>query len=158
MAIADDHSKGVRMINVVMVSRVTSPELTLLRQQLDMNVSIVELVDIDQVIRDVAQYNPDIIIIEDSTDNISADMLCHFLSQHYAKSQCLILTNTNPTFEMLQNSGFKARGYITSGQRAKLDKAVRVVHDGEAWLPRSLVAAMLDRFAASFYMTENAAC
>ena len=146
------------MIDVVMVGRKASPELTLLKQQLDMNVSIVEPEDMDQVLADLASYAPDIIIIDENTEKLSADVMCHFISQRYQHSQCLILTNSNPTFERLQNSGFKARGYITSTQRSRLDKAVRVVYDGEAWLPRTLVAAMLDRFASSFYMSENAAC
>jgi DNA-binding NarL/FixJ family response regulator len=47
---------------------------------------------------------------------------------------------------MLQQSGFKVRGYITENQLIDIAKAVRVVSEGEAWLPRKLVAEMLNHF------------
>ena len=57
---------------------------------------------------------------------------------------------------MLENSGFRARGYITPDQHEALAKAVRVVFDGEAWLPRKFVTEMLNRFTASFIVSNGA--
>jgi len=143
------------MINVVVVSNNLDSEMQLLAQQKDMRVAKVELTNLDNILQQVAEYHPEVIIIEQGTENVSADILCHFLSHQYPDARNLILCSEEPTFEMLQNSGFKARGYILPEQRDVLDKAVRVVHDGEAWLPRKLVANMLNRFAASFFQADE---
>jgi DNA-binding NarL/FixJ family response regulator len=58
-----------------------------------------------------------------------------------------VLIENSPDFVMLQSSAFKVRGYISREQRPLLAKAIRVVNDGEAWLPRKLVAEMLDYFS-----------
>ena len=94
--------------------------------------------------------------MKQAEEDIDAAMLCHFLSKRYPTAQSLFIIDEIPTFEMLQDTGFKARGYITSEQQNKLVDAVRVVHDGEAWLPRTLVAEMLNRFSLSF-IGSNAA-
>ena len=77
------------------------------------------------------------------------------MAKNYQYARHLILTDKAPTYEMLKNSGFRARGYITSDQHSALAKAVRVVFDGEAWLPRKLVTEMLNRYAATF-LKQNA--
>jgi DNA-binding NarL/FixJ family response regulator len=86
--------------------------------------------------------------LKHAEEDIDAAMLCHFLSKRYPDAQSLFITDEIPTFEMLQSTGFKARGYITKEQQDKLADAVRVIHDGEAWLPRTLVAEMLNRFSS----------
>ena len=58
---------------------------------------------------------------------------------------------------MLENSGFRQRGYITPDQHFALAKAVRVVFDGEAWLLRKLVTEMLNRYAAEFLKQDTTA-
>jgi DNA-binding NarL/FixJ family response regulator len=78
------------------------------------------------------------------------------LSEAYPTTRCLILTDEQPTFEMLQMSGFRARGYILPEQRSDIVRAVRVVEDGEAWLPRRLVAEMLNRFSTSSFQVHAA--
>jgi len=40
-------------------------------------------------------------------------MLSHVLNKRHPHARSLILVEQKPTFEMLQNSGFKARGYLT---------------------------------------------
>ena len=138
------------MINVVIISNNPAQDLGALSQYDDMNILKVLPTTIENIIEQVGEAQPDIIVIADATETNSRDRLCHFLAKHYRYARNLILTDSSPTFEMLENSGFRARGYITPDQHNMIPKAVRVVFDGEAWLPRKLVTEMLNRFTASF--------
>jgi DNA-binding NarL/FixJ family response regulator len=106
-------------------------------------------------IHDVVAASPDILVLKEGVADVSVDMLCHVLSKKLPYSRSLILIEQAPSFEMLQNSGFKARGYLTPEQWPYLEKAVTVVFDGEAWLPRKLVTDMLNRFSSSFIMVDE---
>ena len=138
------------MINVVIISNNPEKDIGLLSQHDDMSILKVLPTAIDNIIEQIGEQHPDIIIIANGTDANSPGRLCRFLSQHYYDVRTLILSEVSPTFKMLENSGFKARGYIMPEQHEALAKAVRVVFDGEAWLPRKLVTEMLNRFTATF--------
>ncbi len=155
MAIIDTNIKGICMINVVIISNDSTTDMELLSQQSDMKVSTVLPTTLQDTLKQVGQSQPSIIVIEHGISNSSADILCHYVSKQYPASRCLMLIEEKPSFEMLQNSGFKARGYLTLDQRSILDRAIRVIQDGEAWLPRKLVTEMLNRFAASFIMPDE---
>jgi DNA-binding NarL/FixJ family response regulator len=154
MAVINQHIKGVCVINIVIVSHNAEAEMLLLADQTEMQVSHIVPSTIEQVMQQVADVDPDVIVIDHGLDNVSADILCHFLNKKCPEARSIMLIETQPNFEMLENSGFKVRGFLTVEQRPMLAKAIRVVHDGEAWLPRKLVADMLNRFAASFINTE----
>tara|TARA_R110000772_G_scaffold266115_1_gene388167 strand:+ start:479 stop:901 length:423 start_codon:yes stop_codon:yes gene_type:complete len=134
------------MINVVIFNPISDTVKHALEIQGDIWLTEVEPSVLDDVVAQVGYQHPDIFIITQDSDHLNGDILCHFLSKHYPAAQSLILVNEEPTFDMLRDSGFKARGYIVKGQQAEIDKAVRAVHSGEAWLPRKLVAEMLNRF------------
>lgn len=134
------------MINVIIVSPVSDLVKSQLEKLTDILVTVIQPSTLDDVIEQVGQLHPDIFIITQDSETINGDILCHFLSKHYLAAQSLILINEQPTFEMLKNSGFKARGYIVKEQKNEIDKAIRAVYAGEAWLPRILVAEMLNRF------------
>jgi len=68
---------------------------------------------IDNIIEQIGEQHPHIIIIANGTDTSSPARLCHFLSKHYRDARVLIFTDVSPTFEMLENLGLRARGYIT---------------------------------------------
>ena len=155
MAVISRYIKGICMINTVIVSHNAEAETLLLANQTEMKVSHIVPSTIEKVVLQVAAVNPDIIIIDHGLDDINADILCHFLNQKCPDSRSIMLIDTQPSFEMLENSGFKVRGFLTVEQRPLLAKAIRVVHEGEAWLPRKLVADMLNRFAASFINAET---
>jgi DNA-binding NarL/FixJ family response regulator len=108
-----------------------------------------------ETVSKVEQAQPNIIVLEHGVENVDVDMLCHVLNKRHPYARSLILVERKPTFEMLQNSGFKARGYLTPEQWPMIEKAIRVVHDGESWLPRKLVTEMLNRFASSFLMVDE---
>jgi DNA-binding NarL/FixJ family response regulator len=143
------------MIKVAVISIQARPEVELLSKCDDIKVMEIKPVNFKSIIDQLKLFSPDIFILQDGVENISVHGLCHYLSQYFPSSRSLILTSEIPNFEMLQNSGFKARGYVLPEQRAQLVKAVRVVDDGEAWLPRKLVTDMLNRFTASFIMHDE---
>lgn len=143
------------MINVTIVSNSPSAHALRLARYSDLNVTEVIPSTLAGTIDDVEQSQPDMIVLEHGAQNVDVDMLCHVLNKRHPYARSLILVEQKPTFEMLQNSGFKARGYLTPEQWPMLEKAIRVVHDGEAWLPRKLVTDMLNRFASSFIMVDE---
>lgn len=144
------------MINIVIVGNEVEAETKQLMKHEDMVIATISPSTLEDTVAQASRFQPDIFILKHGEEEIDAEMLCHFLSKSYPDAQTLFLTSETPTFEMLQDSGFKARGYITSGQHEKLATAVRVVHDGEAWLPRTLVAEMLNRFSSAFYRSGTA--
>jgi len=135
------------MIKVAIISHEPESTVALLDWLADISVSIVMPSTIDTTVQQALAKNPDIIIIEQNLESVDSDILCHLLYKQEPKAQSIILTNEAPTFEMLKNTGFSVRGYITREQRSCLAKAVRVIHGGEAWLPRTIVTEMLNRFA-----------
>jgi DNA-binding NarL/FixJ family response regulator len=52
-----------------------------------------------------------------------------------------------------QAEQFQADIFILKHAEEDLD-AARVIHDGEAWLPRTLVAEMLNHFSTEFYSSD----
>jgi len=133
------------MINAIIIGSNAVVE-GVLKQQADITTTVIHSSSLDDVVEQVRQYHPDIFILKHEAGELNGDILCHFLSRHYPVAQSLILVEHEPTFGMLKNSGFKARGYISKEQLIEIDKAVRAVYSGEAWLPRKLVSEMLDRF------------
>lgn len=115
----------------------------------DLQIITLTASNLNQAIDDIIGLNADVVILDQDNEELHADVVCSFLARQHSKAQTLILTSQNPNFDMLSQTGFSARGYITPNQRPVLNKAIHAVHDGEAWLPRRLVAEMLDHFAAS---------
>lgn len=148
MAIAGFYIASICMINVVIFNPISDAVKRVLEEQSDILLTDVQPSILDDVVVQVGPQHPDIFIITQDSEYLNGDILCHFLSKHYPTARSLILINEEPTFEMLRSTGFKARGYIVKGQKIEIDKAVRAVHSGEAWLPRRLVAEMLNRFEA----------
>ena len=135
------------MIRVAIVSN-NAKGLTVLLDWLDdINVTVVAPSTMEDTQKQVLECIPDIIVIEQNLDSLNTDLLCHLLYKDFSRAQSIILTDGAPTFEMLKSTGFSVRGYITKEQRSSLAKVVRVVHDGEAWLPRNIVTEMLNHFA-----------
>lgn len=147
--------KRLSMIRVAVISAQASSETQMLSSCQDFDVTEIKPVNIKSIVDQLTLFSPDIFVLQEGVDNISVHGLCHYLNCYFPLARTLILSNETPDFEMLQNSGFKARGYILPDQRSQLEKAARVVHDGEAWLPRKLVTEMLNRFTSSFIMHDE---
>jgi DNA-binding NarL/FixJ family response regulator len=150
MAISSHYTGCLFMINVVLVGKNVETENQQLSRHTDLKVTVIAPSTLEDTVAQAEQFQADIFILKHAEEDIDTAMLCHFLSKRYPDAQSLFVTDEIPTFEMLQSTGFKARGYITSEQQNKLADAVRVVHDGEAWLPRTLVADMLNHFSSSY--------
>jgi len=142
------------MINVVLIGNDKTVQQRLAAQA-DIKVTVLQATTVDETVQRAKQYWPDIIISEQKMENIDSDILCHFLNKICPSAQNIILAEDFPTFSMLESSGFKVRGYLTSEQKHLVVKAVRVVHDGEAWLSRKLVAEMLNYFTSMHSELEN---
>jgi DNA-binding NarL/FixJ family response regulator len=142
------------MINVAFISLDANDDLAFLSQKSGIKAIGIIPTNLKRLIDELTLFSANIIAIEHAPDNMTIDRLCHYLGRQFQDARCIILTSKKPNFEMLQNSGFKVRGYVSDEQRKQLDKVVRVVHDGEAWLPRKLVTEMLNRLTSNFFMTD----
>lgn len=70
------------------------------------------------------------------------------LCQKSPRTQVLLLTNRHSAAGILNALSHGARGYLEhKALRTFLHKAVRVVDAGEAWVPRKMVAKILERLA-----------
>lgn len=147
MAAYQHDSQDIRMINVVVLGS-SIPSLINLAVHDDLNIIVIEPDTIDDAVLEIKAANTDITVLEQHNDRINTDILCLVLATNYSHNQTIILSDKAPDFDKLKATGFRARGYITPSQHDKLVKAIRAVHDGEAWLPRRLVADMLNHFAA----------
>ncbi len=134
------------MINVVIVSDDLISSKVLMNET-DMTIHIVKPTHLERLVDQVAAYAPNIIVIDDSNTKLNIDILSYVCSLQCPDAPIIVLIENSPDFVMLQSSAFKVRGYISREQRPLLAKAIRVVNDGEAWLPRKLVAEMLDYFS-----------
>ena len=142
------------MINVVLISNDRTVQQRLAAQA-DIQLTVLQATTVDDTVQLTKKHSPDIIISEQNMEKIDSDILCHILNKTCPSAQNIILVDDFPTFNMLQNSGFKVRGYLTSEQKHLIVKAVRVVHNGEAWLPRKLVAEMLNYFTSIHTELDN---
>jgi len=134
------------MIDVAVISNHPVRDFGNLSEQKDMEVSKILPTTVDNIVEQIGNNEPDIIVIADSVLGTSRHSLCHFLGKHYNKARILVLTDQQPSYEMLARSGFCARGFISQTQWDLLAKAVRVVFAGESWLPRRLVAEIVGRY------------
>lgn len=135
------------MINVVMLGHSITGLINMTVHE-DLNITVIDPENIDTALSAIITAKADITLLEQFNERINTDILCLILATNYPHNQTIILSDKNPDFEQLKATGYRARGYITPSQYDKLVKAIRAVHDGEAWLPRRLVADMLNHFAA----------
>lgn len=140
--------KGLSMIKVAVLGEHTLAGCDLAAAD-DLQIITLTAKNLNQAIDDIIGLNADVVVLDQDNEDLHADVVCSFLAKQHSKAQTLIMTSQNPTFDMLSQTGFSARGYILPAHRPVLAKAIRAVHDGEAWLPRRLVAEMLDHFANS---------
>jgi DNA-binding NarL/FixJ family response regulator len=72
----------------------------------------------------------------------------YVLRQKSPRTKVILLTHRAPETRILEALSFGARGYIEEKVlRTFLAKAVRCVDAGEAWVPRNMVAEIIERLA-----------
>lgn len=150
---AADHAiiKGLSMIKVAVLGEDTLAGCDLTAAD-DLQIITLTASNLNQAIDDIIGLNADVVILDQDNEELHADVVCSFLAKQHSKAHTLILSEHIPDFKMLAQTGFSARGYITPDQRPVLDKAIHAVFNGEAWLPRRLVAEMLDHFASQGHL------
>lgn len=147
MAAHRKHVKSLRMIKVCLVGTEVAKEKSLLESQADIDLTVIEQKDVDTVLACITRELPNILILSDSIGSDLADELCQLSYLHSPDTKTLIICKQEAGYERLQHTGFSCRGFILHEQRHAIVRSVRVVNDGESWLSRKLVTAMLDKLA-----------
>ena len=137
------------MIRISLLGADISKERALLDSQPGFALTVLELGDFDQMLDNISQSRPEILIISDVGANIDADDLCLHTFLRHPDIKTLIITEHDADYARLDATGFSCKGFMLHEQRHAIVRAVRVINDGEAWLSRKLVTAVMDHLATA---------
>lgn len=137
------------MIRVAVLGDATITACEVLHEHEEIALLVLNTASLSQTMASVLQWNVDVVILDHENTTLHPDVVCAFLNQLQHSLKILVLIEGEADFNMLKKTGFSVRGYLSTQQLPMLLRAVKAVHEGEAWLPRKLVAEMLDRFAAN---------
>jgi two-component system NarL family response regulator len=94
------------------------------------------------------QFRPRIILLDLSLARAEGSVLIPALRQKSPSTKVILLTDRASEARTLEALAQGARGYLDRSMVDKfLARAVRVVDAGEAWVPRKMVAKIMDRLA-----------
>jgi DNA-binding NarL/FixJ family response regulator len=93
----------------------------------------------------VARLQPHVLLLD--TDLVSnAASLLPLIRRESPRTRVLLLTDQAPNGNTLDTLSHGARGYLDKAElTAHLPRAVRAVAAGQAWVPRGMVASIMDR-------------
>jgi len=95
-----------------------------------------------------AKLRPRILLLDVHMAAGNGVALLRILRQKSPRTKVILLTSRASEARILDVLAHGARGYLDKKVlRAFLPKAVRVVDAGQAWVPRKMVAKILDRLA-----------
>jgi two-component system nitrate/nitrite response regulator NarL len=95
-----------------------------------------------------AKLTPRILLLDVHMAAGNGLTLLRLLRQKSPRTKVILLTRRASEARILDALSHGARGYLDKKVlRAFLPKAVRVVDAGQAWVPREMVAKLLDRLA-----------
>jgi DNA-binding NarL/FixJ family response regulator len=137
------------MIKVCLIGADVEKEKSLLESQSGIFLKRIPIASLDEMLDDIAIHTPDILVISDVCGKIDADSLCLHTYMLNPAIRTLIITKEDADYQRLENTGFSSKGFMLHEQRHAIVRAVRVMHDGEAWLSRKLVTAVMDHLASS---------
>lgn len=137
------------MIKVCLIGKDIEKEKSLLESQAGIELHIVAIGDFDQMLHDIGHAHPHILVISDVASDIDADALSLHTYLRNPDVKTLIITNHEADYARLENTGFSCKGFMLHEQRHAIVRAVRVMHDGEAWLTRKLVSSVMDQLAST---------
>lgn len=101
-----------------------------------------------EVIAAVARLKPHILLLELNLSRGKGIVLLRALRQKSPRTKVILFTRRAPESRTLEALSYGAMGYLEEKVISTfLPKAVRVVHGGEAWIPRKMVARIIDRLA-----------
>jgi len=94
----------------------------------------------------VARFKPNVVLLDATLANGSTASLIPIIRRKSPRTRVLLLTDRAPAARTLDTLSHGARGYLEkTALPAYLPRAVRVVSGGEAWVPRKMVARIMDR-------------
>jgi len=96
----------------------------------------------------MAELKPCILLL--SLNLLKGNKIAHLfvLRQKSPRTKVILLTHHTPETRILEALSYGARDFLDEkGFSAFLPKAVRCVDAGEAWVPRKMVALILERLA-----------
>lgn len=140
--------ESLRMIKVCLIGSNVAKEQALLKSQPEIDVHRVEVGEFDDMLKQIAKVNPAILVLSDVDSDLDADELCFHTYLKKPNIKTLIITEDEAGYDRLEATGFSCKGFMLHQQRHAVVRAVRVVHDGEAWLSRKLVTTVLDQLAS----------
>lgn len=148
MVINFTHVEKLSMIRVGLFGENTRHFCGGLENQPDIELYEIAIGSLTQIMTAIIDNCLEILILDHENSALHPDIVCAFIKQKSLNAKILVLSQYEPDFHMLKKTGFSVRGYISPEQKPLLKKAVIAVNADEAWLPRRLVAEMLDRFAS----------
>lgn len=111
-----------------------------------------------EVIAAAARLRPRILLIHVNMFERKKVNLLWALRQESPRSKVILLTRRVSEKTILEALSHGARGYLKeSAMSTFLPKAVRLVDAGEAWVPRKMVAKIVDRLARHIASEEERA-
>jgi DNA-binding NarL/FixJ family response regulator len=101
-----------------------------------------------EAVSSVERLKPSVLLLDATLFNGDAASLLPLIRRKSPQTRVLLLTDRTPEARTLETLSHGARGYLEKTTlRLHLPRAVRVVAAGQAWVPRNMVARLLDRLA-----------
>ncbi|MGQ9917804.1 MAG: response regulator [Bryobacteraceae bacterium] len=102
-----------------------------------------------EVLDQVAQFQPDIILLDLRMPNLDGITTLQTLQQKSCPAKVIILTASEDKNEFVQAMKHGARGIVLKQTASELIvKSIRKVHAGEIWLDSQTTAAVMRQFAS----------
>lgn len=102
-----------------------------------------------EVLDQVAQHQPDIILLDLRMPNLDGITTLQTLQQKSCPAKVIILTASEDKNEFVQAMKLGARGIVLKQTASELIvKSIRKVHSGEIWLDSQTTAAVMRQFAS----------
>jgi len=103
-----------------------------------------------EVLDQVAQHQPDIILLDLRMPNLDGISTLQTLQQKNCPAKVIILTASEDKNEFVQAMKLGARGIVLKQTASELIvKSIRKVHAGEIWLDSQTTAAVMRQFASA---------
>ncbi|MBZ0168791.1 LuxR family two component transcriptional regulator [Candidatus Methylomirabilis lanthanidiphila] len=104
-----------------------------------------EACDGREAIASMGRLDPDILILDLDLPPIDGMDVLRVVGWFSPKTQVIIQSGHAEESTILEALELGARGYIVRGGEIDLEKAIRVVRQGEVWVGRRVLARVLDR-------------
>ena len=110
-----------------------------------------------EAIAAVGRLKPDVLTLDLDLPGMNGLDVLRVVRWYSPDTKVIIVSGhgEEPTIQEALKQG--ARGYIVKGEGANLEKAIKVVHEGEVWARRRVLAAVIDELSRLAELTFPAA-